>query len=55
MDSTNQDFWNMVYQEKSCIILMLTNETENNKVKCAKYWPDFGKGNLINYLYFQHP
>ena len=25
------------------MILMLTNEVENNKVKCAKYWPDFGQ------------
>lgn len=43
MESTNSDFWNMVFQENCNIIVMLTNETENNKVKCAKYWPDFGE------------
>ena len=34
------DFWRMVWQENSSIIVMTTKEMERGKVKCAQYWPD---------------
>lgn len=37
---TIHDFWRMVYQENSCVILMITREIERGKSRCAKYWPD---------------
>ncbi|XP_065346473.1 receptor-type tyrosine-protein phosphatase T-like [Cloeon dipterum] len=40
MASTVDDFWRMVWQEKVSLIVMLTNLTEGEKVKCEKYWPD---------------
>ncbi|XP_065346468.1 receptor-type tyrosine-protein phosphatase gamma-like [Cloeon dipterum] len=40
MASTVDDFWRMVWQEKVSLIVMLTNLTEDIKVKCEKYWPD---------------
>ncbi|MBN3294185.1 PTPRM phosphatase, partial [Polypterus senegalus] len=40
LESTIEDFWSMVWQENSEMIIMLTNLTENQTVKCAKYWPD---------------
>lgn len=30
---TIHDFWRMVYQENSCVILMITREIERGKVK----------------------
>ncbi|XP_013415624.1 receptor-type tyrosine-protein phosphatase epsilon [Lingula anatina] len=40
--NTVKDFWRMVWQEDSPVIVMLTNLTEDAKTKCAKYWPDEG-------------
>ncbi|XP_065649932.1 tyrosine-protein phosphatase corkscrew isoform X2 [Hydra vulgaris] len=42
LNSTMNSFWDMVYQHNSYIIVMLTNEMEGDKNKCAKYWPDLG-------------
>lgn len=41
--STISSFWTMVYQHNSNIVLMLANEIEGGKSKCAKYWPDVGR------------
>jgi len=40
LSSTVADFWRMVWQENSQIIVMTTKEMERGKVKCARYWPD---------------
>lgn len=46
---TVNDFWHMVWQENSRVIVMTTKEVERGKSKCARYWPeenqvkDFGK------------
>nr|XP_020469463.1 tyrosine-protein phosphatase non-receptor type 5-like [Monopterus albus]XP_020469464.1 tyrosine-protein phosphatase non-receptor type 5-like [Monopterus albus]XP_020469465.1 tyrosine-protein phosphatase non-receptor type 5-like [Monopterus albus] len=37
--NTVGDFWRMVWQEKSPIIVMITNLEEKNE-KCAEYWPE---------------
>ncbi|EDO26273.1 predicted protein, partial [Nematostella vectensis] len=34
------DFWQMVWQERCSVIVMLTGLIEGNKEKCHKYWPD---------------
>uniref|UniRef100_A0A7E4ZS92 protein-tyrosine-phosphatase n=1 Tax=Panagrellus redivivus TaxID=6233 RepID=A0A7E4ZS92_PANRE len=41
LDTTVENFWRMVWQEKCPIIVMLTQEYERNKAKCVKYWPDY--------------
>ncbi|XP_033883230.3 tyrosine-protein phosphatase non-receptor type 13 isoform X1 [Acipenser ruthenus] len=33
-------FWQMVWENKSDVIAMMTQEVEHGKVKCHKYWPD---------------
>uniref|UniRef100_A0A672TAL8 protein-tyrosine-phosphatase n=1 Tax=Sinocyclocheilus grahami TaxID=75366 RepID=A0A672TAL8_SINGR len=40
LQSTISDFWRMVFQENSRVIVMTTKEVERGKSKCVKYWPD---------------
>lgn len=40
LPSTVEDFWHMVYQESSRIIVMTTKEVERGRNKCTRYWPD---------------
>lgn len=37
---TVDDFWLMVWQERSSVIIMVANLVEMGKRKCHKYWPD---------------
>ncbi|XP_034031408.1 LOW QUALITY PROTEIN: tyrosine-protein phosphatase non-receptor type 5-like [Thalassophryne amazonica] len=37
--NTVGDFWRMVWQERTPIIVMITNLEEKNE-KCAEYWPE---------------
>ncbi|XP_065219883.1 tyrosine-protein phosphatase corkscrew-like isoform X2 [Planococcus citri] len=43
LPSTRKDFWNMVWQENSRIIVMTTKEVERGKSKCERYWPEVGE------------
>jgi tyrosine-protein phosphatase non-receptor type 11 len=40
LPGTVADFWQMVWQENSRIIVMTTNEVERGRNKCTRYWPD---------------
>ncbi|XP_047431711.1 receptor-type tyrosine-protein phosphatase O isoform X2 [Mugil cephalus] len=39
LPETRNDFWRMVLQQKSPIIVMLTQCQERRRVKCDHYWP----------------
>ena len=39
MTKTLIDFWRLVWQEKACSIVMVTNLKEGSKSKCEQYWP----------------
>ncbi|KAJ7987922.1 hypothetical protein DPEC_G00318270 [Dallia pectoralis] len=39
LPETRNDFWNMVLQQKSHMIVMLTQCNERRRVKCDHYWP----------------
>lgn len=44
MPHTINDFWKLMWNEKACIIVMITKLREKNKVKCEPYIPDpYGK------------
>ncbi|KAK0078377.1 hypothetical protein PV325_002561, partial [Microctonus aethiopoides] len=43
LPNTVQDFWHMVYQENTQVIVMTTKEMERGKNKCARYWPEEGE------------
>ncbi|XP_030114100.4 receptor-type tyrosine-protein phosphatase mu [Taeniopygia guttata] len=40
LTGTVVDFWHMVWQEKTSVIVMLTGLVEQNKIKCEQYWPE---------------
>ncbi|EFO18353.2 protein-tyrosine phosphatase [Loa loa] len=42
LQTTRDDFWRMVFQERAETILMLCRPSEDGKPKCAVYWPENG-------------
>ncbi|KAF6198614.1 hypothetical protein GE061_008366 [Apolygus lucorum] len=56
LPNTVADFWLMIWQHNTRVIVMTTKETERGKNKCARYWPEegesieFGKIKLRNVL-----
>ena len=39
MKKTLVDFWRLVWQERSQVVVMVTNFKEESKSKCEQYWP----------------
>ena len=44
LPNTTADFWKMVWQEGSEVIVMTTSLFENGRKKSEKYWPDESHG-----------
>ncbi|KAJ3305625.1 Tyrosine-protein phosphatase non-receptor type 1 [Kappamyces sp. JEL0829] len=40
LPSTFGDFWHMVWEQHSAVIVMLTKEEETGRLKCHRYWPE---------------
>lgn len=40
LPSTVLAFWQMIWENKSDVIAMMTQEVERGRVKCHKYWPE---------------
>nr|XP_029525786.1 tyrosine-protein phosphatase non-receptor type 13-like isoform X2 [Oncorhynchus nerka] len=40
LPSTVPDFWQMVWENRSDVIAMMTQEVERGRVKCHCYWPE---------------
>eukprot|EP01111_Echinosteliopsis_oligospora_P010483 TRINITY_DN3271_c0_g1_i1.p1 TRINITY_DN3271_c0_g1~~TRINITY_DN3271_c0_g1_i1.p1 ORF type:complete len:553 (+),score=93.08 TRINITY_DN3271_c0_g1_i1:96-1754(+) len=40
---TRQDFWRMVWENNSSVIVMLGKEEENRRIKVDRYWPEVGE------------
>lgn len=47
MGETLLDFWLMIYEYKSPVILMLTKLFDGEKEKCFKYWPNLNNKLII--------
>ena len=43
LPGTVNDFWHMIHQENTKIIIMTTNEVERGRSKCTCYWPEQGR------------
>lgn len=39
---TAPDFWQMVWEQGSVVMVMLTRLTENGQQLCHRYWPEEG-------------
>ncbi|ETE63576.1 Tyrosine-protein phosphatase non-receptor type 20, partial [Ophiophagus hannah] len=50
--STTQDFWQMVWENNSNVIAMITREQEHGVSKCHRYWPE-PPHNFLDLLRFQ--
>nr|XP_014347810.1 PREDICTED: receptor-type tyrosine-protein phosphatase C [Latimeria chalumnae] len=46
-DETTDDFWRMVWEQKTTVIVMVTRCEEGNRNKCAQYWPTMEKGQEV--------
>ncbi|KAJ3078373.1 protein tyrosine phosphatase, non-receptor type 12, partial [Quaeritorhiza haematococci] len=45
---TAGDFWQMVWEQNSAVVVMLTQEEERGRLKCHRYWPDaVGRGKFF--------
>jgi len=54
LESTLLDFWRMIWEHQLFVILMLTKEVENGKIKSARYWPEWnGLSSSLSYGNFQ--
>ncbi|KAJ7986804.1 hypothetical protein DPEC_G00332180 [Dallia pectoralis] len=40
LPTTLGDFWQMIWEQKSDVVAMMTQEVEGGKIKCQRYWPD---------------
>lgn len=43
LQSTTEDFWQMILEEECTHIIMLTTIVERGRAKCHKYWPNLGE------------
>ena len=40
LPATCSDFWQMIWEQQSTLVVMLTTKVERGRIKCHQYWPD---------------
>jgi len=40
LEHTQSDFWRMMWEQNASLVVMVTREVENERIKCARYWPE---------------
>jgi len=40
LPTTCVDFWQMIWEQQSTLVVMLTTEVERGRIKCHQYWPN---------------
>lgn len=53
LPGTVDDFWRMVWENRVCVMVMLTQCVEKGKTKCERYWPDEGVQTIYGDLVVQ--
>uniref|UniRef100_A0A8C6FQA6 Tyrosine-protein phosphatase non-receptor type 13 n=1 Tax=Moschus moschiferus TaxID=68415 RepID=A0A8C6FQA6_MOSMO len=49
LPTTVGDFWQMIWEQNSTVIAMMTQEVEGEKIKCQRYWPNIlGKSTMVS-------
>ncbi|XP_017905188.1 PREDICTED: tyrosine-protein phosphatase non-receptor type 13 isoform X8 [Capra hircus] len=49
LPTTVGDFWQMIWEQNSTVIAMMTQEVEGEKIKCQRYWPNvLGKSTMVS-------
>lgn len=43
LNNTCNDFWLMIWEQKSSLIVSATPLVERGRIKCSKYWPDLNE------------
>ncbi|RIA96586.1 protein-tyrosine phosphatase-like protein [Glomus cerebriforme] len=49
LNETIEDFWLMVWEQNTYVIVMLTKQNEKGEIKCETYWPE----NVGYYMIFE--
>ena len=50
LPETSHDFWDMIWDQRSSLVVMLTTNVERGRVKCHKYWPDVDESSQFEQL-----
>ncbi|GIX81884.1 tyrosine-protein phosphatase non-receptor type 4 [Caerostris darwini] len=48
LPQTCNDFWQVIWEQNCCIVVMVTPLKERNRVKCHQYWPDLYESATYN-------
>ncbi|PIK35842.1 putative tyrosine-protein phosphatase non-receptor type 4-like, partial [Apostichopus japonicus] len=51
LPNTMVDFWDMIWEQRSTLIVMLTTNVERGRVKCHKYWPNVNQNLQLSPAY----
>ena len=52
LPQTTADFWQLVWEQGSVVIVMLTRLTEEGRAMCHRYWPE--EGSELYHIYEVH-